>query len=270
MISPRQQPAATVLMTRTPDRFDVLLNAGSFVLVAVVLWLLVMNLLPPSDIVYRSVTASLVAGIGANLFSARKFDSDIGLRWSRAAGRQAIVGLLLGGGAMAAIVFGAMAAGWASWGPAETGKVTVIAVLLLMGAVGEELLFRGYGFQFLARSWPDATIVTTGLLFGLTHVLLNQNIQWIGAFNTALWGALLGYAFCRANSLWLPIGIHYGWNLFQVLLGASLSGTTIRATGVELHWSAGELWSGGAYGPEGGLLTTAAGVVVLLILRRVR
>jgi hypothetical protein len=39
--------------------------------------------------------------------------------------------------------------------------------------------------------------------------------------------------------------------------------------GYALHWSAGESWSGGAYGFEGSVLTTAAVVILFFVLRRV-
>ena len=241
---------------------------------SVAIWILTAGMLSGLDPVSRSVAASLIGGLAANLVVTRKFGSgrpaDFGLGWTAASARQLSLGLLLGIGALSTIVIAAMAAGWAHWEPSEPGNIPWIVAALLAGAAGEELLFRGYGFQFLARSWPTGTIAASGALFGLTHLLLNQNIQLVGTLNTALWGALFAYAYCRTGSLWLPIGVHYGWNLATVLLGASLSGTTIMATGVELHWSAGELWSGGAYGPEGGLLATAAAAVVFLIVRRVR
>jgi hypothetical protein len=42
------------------------------------------------------------------------------------------------------------------------------------------------------------------------------------------------------------------------ICGADVSGFTNRLTNYEMVWKAGPLWSGGGYGPEGGLLTTLA------------
>jgi len=39
-------------------------------------------------------------------------------------------------------------------------------------------------------------------------------------------------------------------------------------TGYTLHWRAGDLWSGGAYGPEGGLLTTIVVIALFFVLQR--
>jgi hypothetical protein len=60
--------------------------------------------------------------------------------------------------------------------------------------------------------------------------------------------------------------MHFGWNVATPFLGERLSGFTIAVTGYELHWRTGVLWSGGAYGLEGGLFTTVvvAGLFVLL------
>jgi hypothetical protein len=35
-----------------------------------------------------------------------------------------------------------------------------------------------------------------------------------------------------------------------------------------MHWKAGDLWSGGAYGPEGSLLTLFVLVLLVLFLER--
>jgi membrane protease YdiL (CAAX protease family) len=114
---------------------------------------------------------------------------------------------------------------------------------------------------------PFATILPTSVLFGLAHTQ-NLHFNGIALLNTVLWGIVLGYAFFVSGDLWLPVGLHFGWNWVLPLLGANLSGFTMGVTGLSLHWNIGELWSGGEYGPEGGLLTTAILVVVFFYLRQ--
>src|SRR5207302_488030 len=53
------------------------------------------------------------------------------------------------------------------------------------------------------------------------------------------------------------------------LFGVNLSGFTMGVTGYGLHWRVGDLWSGGGYGPEGSLLTTAIVVALFFVLHRV-
>jgi hypothetical protein len=67
----------------------------------------------------------------------------------------------------------------------------------------------------------------------------------------------------RTHELWLPIGMHFGWNVTLPFLGTAVSGLTIRVTGYEWKWNTNPYWSGGPYGPEGSVLTTA--VIVLLL-----
>jgi hypothetical protein len=40
----------------------------------------------------------------------------------------------------------------------------------------------------------------------------------------------------------------------------------MRVTGYAMHWKIGPMWSGGEYGPEGGILTTAILVALSLYL----
>jgi membrane protease YdiL (CAAX protease family) len=106
------------------------------------------------------------------------------------------------------------------------------------------------------------------VLFGLAHSP-NLNFTWLALANTVLWGVVLGYAFVRSGDLWLPIGLHFGWNWTLPLFGANLSGFTMGVTGYSIEWKVGGLWSGGAYGPEGGLLTSAIVVALFFYLHRV-
>jgi uncharacterized protein len=140
--------------------------------------------------------------------------------------------------------------------------------VLLFGAAGEEMLFRGYAFQLLVRSiGPFATILPVSVLFGLAH-LGNLNSTLLGVINTALWGILLGFAYWRTNALWLPIGLHFGWNFTLPLFGVNLSGFTMGVTGYALHWRTGDLVSGGAYGPEGSILASGIVVALFFVIQR--
>ena len=84
----------------------------------------------------------------------------------------------------------------------------------------------------------------------------NLNASPISLFNTFAMGALLGFAFLRSGDLWLPIGLHFGWNWTLPLFGVNLSGFTMGMTGYAMHWNVPALWSGGEYGPEAGLVTS--------------
>jgi len=128
--------------------------------------------------------------------------------------------------------------------------------VLLFGSAHEEMLFRGYGFQILLRSigaW--ATVLPVGIVFAALHAV-NPNSTYLALANTAGFGILFGYAFLRSRDLWLPIGLHFGWNFTLPLFGVNVSGLKIGMTGYSMQWSAGALWSGGEYGPEASILTS--------------
>ena len=48
--------------------------------------------------------------------------------------------------------------------------------------------------------------------FGALH-RDNPNASWLSTANTAIAGILLSWAYVRTRSLWLPYGIHLGWNV---------------------------------------------------------
>ena len=218
-----------------------------------------------------STLGTFAAAAVANTLALRIYErgnlSDIGLGWTAASRRNLSLGVLGGAGAALAVILVPLVVRAADLEPV-TGErlrwpsLLFVSILLLFGAVGEEMLFRGYGFQVLVRGiGPFATILPVSVLFGLAH---SQNLNFgpLALFNTILWGVVFGYGYLRSGDLWLPIGLHFGWNWTLPMLGANLSGFTMDVTGYAMHWKIGDRLSGGAYGPEGGLLTTT--VVIAL------
>lgn len=144
----------------------------------------------------------------------------------------------------------------------SVGKFLLVTVMFWFGAAGEELMFRGYAFQILLRRFgPEWTIGPFAVMFALAHAD-NPNSNWAGLAVTALWGVVLAYAFHCSGSLWLPIGIHFGWNWALPLMGVRVSGFTMGLTGLGVEWKTGTLWSGGEYGIEAGLPGAAAAMAL--------
>jgi membrane protease YdiL (CAAX protease family) len=225
---------------------------------------------------------TFAAGLLANLLTMRIFDrrtlADIGLGNQPGWSNNLLLGIGLGASAaVVLLVLPLLAHGahfqgrsdsphanWLGW---ILSLMTYLACLLF-GAAGEESIFHGYAFQLLVQKLgPFATVLPVGLLFGLAHGA-NPAASKLGLLNTSLWGVLLGYAFLRSRDLWLPIGMHYGWNAILPLFGANLSGYTIEITRYAYRWDLPPVWSGGAYGPEGGLLTTFAIALLFVALTR--
>jgi membrane protease YdiL (CAAX protease family) len=219
--------------------------------------------------------SDLVCALFVNWLSLRMFTtfrlSDLGLWWSRMSADNLALGLFGGIGAGCLVLGVPLLAGAAHFvgTPAEQPSwdtVLFVTLLLAAGSSGEEIFFRGYGFQvLLARFGPYATIVPVGVVFALLH-LANPNATWIAIANTAAFGILFGYAYVRSRDLWLPIGLHFGWNFTLPLFGANVSGLRMKVTGYEMAWSAGKIWSGGAYGPEASILASAVILVLFVYL----
>ena len=63
-------------------------------------------------------------------------------------------------------------------------------------------------------------------------------------------------------------GLHFVWNSFYVILGATITGENFEVPFVQFS-SDGPLWlSGGAYGPEGGIGTTIVTIAALIFIYR--
>lgn len=223
-------------------------------------------------LVVSAAVGTFLAALTANLLTMRIFDrrpiSDIGLATGHGAGRNIATGAAIGAGAAAIMLTLPLLGSEGHLVPQNAtpfawGRLLVYFLALLFGAAGEEVLFRGYAFQLLIqRIGPFATVLPVGVLFGLAHAN-NPGSTVLSLVNTSLWGIVLGVAYLRSRDLWLPIGLHFGWNAVLPMFGVNLSGLTIDLTRYVYQWDLSTLWSGGAYGPEGGLLTTFFGLLVL-------
>jgi uncharacterized protein len=219
--------------------------------------------------------AILAAALFASWLTLRIYEDipvrELGLWFNRYSIDNFALGLAGGGGAALVALGPAVLVGAAHLMFHRAPDYPALAFSLLclaVGSAGEEIFFRGYGFQLLlARAGPWAAILPVGVAFGLMHGA-NPSANPLGLVNTAGFGILFGYAYLRSHDLWLPVGLHAGWNMVLPLFGADLSGFRIfrEATGHELAWRAGAIWSGGDYGPEGGLLATAALVPLAIYL----
>ena len=229
-------------------------------------------LLSPFQSIIQATLHVFAAAAVANAVALRIYErgklADIGLQWNRLSA--ANLGIGLGAGIAAALLVTAvpLLVGAAELKPSPElpfnfGSIVFVSILLLFGAIGEEMLFRGYAFQVLITLMGRyATLLPGAVLFAAAHSG-NLNSSPLSLFNTFAMGALLGYAFLRSGDLWLPIGLHFGWNWTLPLFGVNLSGFTMGMTGYAMHWNTGALWSGGEYGPEAGLVTSLVVVPVL-------
>ncbi len=272
------QPIATVPPPPPETRLGTLIRVSFFIgLVVIGTLFLTTVLLNVFGAVVAGTVGLFLTGLIANLLTMRIFDrrplTDIGLQANGASLRNFGLGVLLAGGSAALMLFAPLLAGTGHLVARQSSEFTwsslmFYLVALFFAAAGEEMIFRGYAFQLLVQKMgPFATVLPVGVIFGLAHGN-NPHASQLGVLNTILWGILLGYAFLRSHDLWLPIGLHYGWNAVLPLFGVNLSGLTIEVTRYSYQWDLTPLWSGGAYGPEGGLLATIFAVALFFAITR--
>lgn len=215
------------------------------------------------------LVASLVASLLITKFMNRKTLAAVGLTLNKQGLRELGLGCLIGWLMMTGIFGIEYLLDYVKVVEAEVTLAQGIQTFFLsaaffaVAAMFEEVLFRGYIFQTLARGVTVVpAMVIMAVLFGLAH-LGNPNASAFGVLNTALVSMVFCLAYLRTRGLWLPFGIHFAWNFAQTTLyGFRTSGANFSTYELTRLTQFGPDWiTGGAYGPEGGALATLAVVL---------
>lgn len=76
-------------------------------------------------------------------------------------------------------------------------------------------------------------------------------------------GLLLGAAYKYSGTLWLPIGIHWGWNFFQGnIFGFAVSGGDAGSSLIQSSVQGPVILTGGAFGAEASVIAMVLGVLL--------
>jgi membrane protease YdiL (CAAX protease family) len=113
----------------------------------------------------------------------------------------------------------------------------------------------------------------SSLFFGIGHAM-NPHADWVSTLGVTAAGLLLGLGYVFTGSLGISVGLHFSWNFFQGnVFGFPVSGRDFGVSFLKVSQGGPGLWTGGAFGPEAGLLGFLAcllgGLLVLLWVRRV-
>ncbi|HEV3303784.1 MAG TPA: type II CAAX endopeptidase family protein [Planctomycetaceae bacterium] len=273
------------------------IRAGWRIVVQLILFILVQIALGILGALLGKTTVSTVAvialypvlGAGMIWLVARYIDrrrvADYGFRLNSGWWTNFSFGVVLGAALMTGIFLTERWECWISVTPVsttESGLAVGPAVLLsllfyLTVAWMEEFTSRGYQLRNLSEGivgrWlgPRAAIgvslVVTSGVFGVLHVL-NPNATTVSSLNIMLAGILLALPYVLTGELAISIGLHLGWNFFQgTVYGFPVSGSQPSRRLLILEQSGPDLWTGGAFGPEGGLVgivATLVGCVLVL------
>lgn len=127
-------------------------------------------------------------------------------------------------------------------------------------AVFEEIITRGYVFYILYEaSGPAAAVLGSSAIFSLAHLLRHSRTPLMFTLNAFIFGLITAGCRYYTGALWLPIGLHFGWNVAAgPLFGLPYSGRSYDR-GVVVSEVSGPDWlTGGFYSPDAGLVGTAA------------
>lgn len=159
------------------------------------------------------------------------------------------------------------------------GPLAVVALLVpFFVAVGvvEEILVRGYLLTNLAEGLSGIGPVTergsiaiavaaTSGLFGALH-LANPHAGLRSAAAITAIGVVFGWTYAVTGDLGIPIGVHVTWNLtLAAVWGFPVSGLAVPASVFATEVTGPALVTGGAFGPEAGLVMAVPLALAVLV-----
>ena len=278
IIPPQRSFLATIFISPSEPR----LRAGWRLLIQTILLILlgiaagfVYFFLPTNFVSSSSLLvgelAELFAFIGSIYIARKLLDkrsfSSLGFKMDKHVVFDILAGILITFVMMGLIFIAMQALGWLrfesfAWNtdPIEivvSQMLSLFGIFILVG-FNEELLFRGYHLQTITSGlnlfWG---LIISSVIFGGLH-LGNPNATWVSAVGIFFAGLFLAYGYIRTQQLWLSIGLHIGWNFFEgVVFGFPVSGLSIYPL-MHIKVFGPEVWTGGAFGPEAGLIVLPA------------
>lgn len=230
------------------------------------------------------ITAVVGVAVGIGWLLDRRTVADYGLdldgHWWRDAG----FGIALGFGLPTLVLAVQMGVGFTSvtgvlpTGASDTfqfgaaGPLVRLALLVpffIVQASAEEIIVRGYLLTNLAEGAAGtvgnaastvAATVLTGALFGVLH-WTNPGATVLSVTNITLYGVLLGACYVLTGRLGIACGFHVAWNYTLSLWDFPVSGLETGVALVATESTGPDLLTGGAFGPEGGLVALPVLVV---------
>ncbi|EQF29276.1 CAAX protease self-immunity family protein [Clostridioides difficile CD160] len=195
--------------------------------------------------------------------------SEMGLHSYRVKKKEGYVGMLLGivNCTIVFIITITIGGGHVvSWVP-KLSLLTVswIAVFIVV-AFAEEILNRGFLMAVLRRCNNIYFImIVPSVVFGLIHIS-NPDVTFLSIVNIIIVGILFSYMFIKSSNIWMCIGYHFTWNVFQgIIYGMPVSGLQVPGI-ITTQITNSNLLNGGMFGIEGGILTTFINILSFIFV----
>jgi len=186
------------------------------------------------------------------------------------AGRETAAGLALGA-ALGLAVAGALAAAGAFTVTGSNGWEFLLKSVpeQVMVAFFEEIMFRAVLFRIVGQRWGTRNaLIVSFIVFALAH-MPNENVSALGIVITGVASLVLCACYMLTGRLWLPIGVHFGWNyLYDGVFAVPVSGHAARGW-LQVSMAGPEWLTGGGYGVEASAATLLVwGIAAIVLLRR--
>jgi membrane protease YdiL (CAAX protease family) len=250
-------------------------------------WLLFFTLASEFNLLAQQVLATVT--ITASVFAARRYldhrsFTSLGFQWTSRAPVDILAGFLISALLMGLIFLIEWSAGWLNinnfaWqvqqaGLPMLGSILLALIFFILVGWTEELFSRGYQLQNLAEGlnlfWG---VLLSSLFFAALHFANPAFTSGINPFIGLIFaGLFLAFGYVRTRQLWLPIGLHIGWNFFEgTIFGFPVSGLNMFHL-IDQTVQGPDLITGGLFGPEAGLiilpvLALGAGLIYLYTRR---
>ena len=182
---------------------------------------------------------------------------------------QATAGALLGFALFVAVIGLIHSAGAAQVrGLSARPDLTPVLAMSIISAIGEELAFRGGLFRIVEEGCgTTVALVLSAAIFGLLHGFNPGATMLSNAAIAIEAGVLLGAAYALTRNLWLPIGLHFGWNFTEGgIFGVSVSGGSIGKGVLAVTLAGPRFLTGGKFGPEASIIAVAVCFAAALAL----
>lgn len=205
----------------------------------------------------------LAAALAATAIMVRAIDkrswADVGLARRDASPRAFVTGWCIGTAAIALACGVLVTIGLLHFVPAVgedwIAAALRITVVLVPSALAEELLCRGYLLTVVRdRVGVRWAVLLTSVMFGLLH-LANPGATAESVLLVTLAGIFLAAVRVVLDSLYAAWMAHLAWNwVMAVLLHAAVSGVRFESPEYQAVTGSPAWVSGGAWGPEGGVM----------------
>uniref|UniRef100_UPI0030F3E071 CPBP family intramembrane glutamic endopeptidase n=1 Tax=Phenylobacterium sp. TaxID=1871053 RepID=UPI0030F3E071 len=113
------------------------------------------------------------------------------------------------------------------------GLLAALPMLLLstfVASLAEDILTRGFWYRAADIRWRGGVVfvLASSVIYVLNHIyrLGNGPVEWLVLF---CFGVAYATALWRSGSLWVALGLHWGWNLGNGLVDAWLPASIVDA-----------------------------------------